>query len=222
MQAPFSCTPLVLNDIETAISSARLGRYLNAAAGDKQRALRLYVWNVRLCEELYLPLQTAEVAVRNAVHSALVTHYGRGWYSRPAFIDVLPDRYKAEVAKTTLDEQMRRAGMFTGDHVVAGMPFGFWVHLLSMSFDHLLWKNGMGAAFANIPAHVGRLQVFDRVDRLRKFRNKVMHHYAIFDQDPLEEHKNAMNIVSWASDGLQWYVRELSNPQTVMAGKPKV
>lgn len=221
MQAPFSCTPVTFNEIETAISPARLGRYLNAASGDKQRALRLYVWNARLCEELYLPLQTAEIAVRNAVHSALVNHYGQGWYSRQAFIDVLPDRYKEEVKKTALDEQLRRAWLFTGDHVVAGMTFGFWVHLLSVNFDHLLWKNGMEAAFTQIPAHVGRLQVYDRVDRLRNFRNKVMHHYAIFDLDPLDEHKNAMNIIGWASDSLQWYVRELSNPQAVMANKPK-
>lgn len=195
---------------------------MNAAAGDKQRALRLYVWNVRLCEELYLPLQTAEVAVRNAVHGSLIARYGKGWYSRQAFIDVLPDRYKEEVKKTALDEQMRRAAAFTGDHVVAGMPFGFWVHLLSVNFDHLLWKNGMGAAFACIPAHVGRRQVYDRVNRLRNFRNMVMHHYAIFDQDPLEEHKNAMNIIGWVSEGIQWYVRELSNPQAVMVSKPKL
>ena len=34
-----------------------------------------------------------------------------------------------------------------------------------------------------------------------------MHHYAIFDQDPIAEHNNAMNIVQWASDYLHWYAR---------------
>ena len=116
---------------------------MNAAKGDKQHALRLYVWNARLCEALYFPMQTAEVAVRNAIHSALIAQYGMGWYSRNAFIDVLPDRYKDEVRKVTRDEQLRRASSFTGDHVVAGMTFGFWVHLLSGNFDHLLWKGGM-------------------------------------------------------------------------------
>lgn len=204
-----------------ALSPARLGRYMNAAQGDKQRALRLYVWNARLCEALYLPFQTAEIATRNAIQDALINHYGQGWYSRQAFIDVLPDRYKEELNKTALDEQLRRAASFTRDHVVAGMTFGFWVHLLSVNFEHLLWKNGMGVAFRNIPAHVGRLQVYDRVNRLRNFRNKVMHHYAVFDHDPLGEHKNAMDIIGWASDALQWYARELSNPQAVMAAKPK-
>jgi hypothetical protein len=218
----FSCTPAVLNEIETALSPARLGRYLNAAKGDRQLALRLYVWNARLCEELYLPMQTAEVAVRNAIDAALVGQYGRGWYSNHALIDVLPDRYKEEVAKVTRQEQLRRAAAFTGDHVVAGMTFGFWVHLLSGNFDHLLWKNGMQTAFRAIPGHVGRRQVYDRVDQLRAFRNKVMHHYAIFDQKPLKEHANAMNIIGWVSENLQWFARELTNPQAAMAARPKL
>src|SRR4051812_32174350 len=108
MQAPFSCTPAVLNEIETALSPARLHRYLNAAGGDKHLALRLYVWNARLCKELYLPLQTAEICVRNVVHNTLSRKYGAGWYSNHKFIDVLPDRYKEEIARTVLDEQNSR------------------------------------------------------------------------------------------------------------------
>ena len=221
MQAPFSCTPQVLNAIETAISPARLRRYVIAASGDKQLALRLYVWNARLCEEIYLPMQTAEVALRNAIHQTLVRRYGAGWYSNHKLIDVLPDQFKADLQTTVFKEQMSRAAAFTGDHVVAGLRFGFWVNLLGKNFQHLLWQQGMKRSFPHIPADVDREQLYRRVDRLRAFRNKVMHHCAIFDQHVLDEHKNAMHIIAWTSAELHWFARQLVNPQAAMAAKPR-
>jgi hypothetical protein len=221
VQAPFSCTPAVLNEIETALSAARLRRYLNAAGGDKHLALRLYVWNVRLCEELYLPLQTAEICVRNVVQQTLIRKYDAGWYSNHKFIDILPDRYKREVTGTVREEQNSRAAAFTGDHVVAALRFGFWVHLLTKNFQHLLWQQGMQRSFPNIPVGVDREQLYRKVDRLRAFRNKVMHHYAIFDQHVLDEHQNAMDIILWTSEGLHWFARQLVNPQAAMAARPR-
>lgn len=67
MQPLFSCVPSVYAEIEGALTQVRISRYLAAAKNDKQLALRLYVWNARLCECLYLPVQFTEVAVRNAV-----------------------------------------------------------------------------------------------------------------------------------------------------------
>ena len=71
MQLTFSCTPSALKNIEGTISPARLGRYAGSAGVDKQKALQLYVWNARLCEAFYLPIQLCEVAIRNAIHGAL-------------------------------------------------------------------------------------------------------------------------------------------------------
>lgn len=45
------------------MSQARLARYLPAAKGDRFHALRHYVWNARLCEEFYIPLQFSEIAL---------------------------------------------------------------------------------------------------------------------------------------------------------------
>ncbi len=166
-------------------------------------------------------MQTAEVAVRNAIQTVLMEQYGAGWYSNQALINVLADRYKDKLRETTLKEQGDRGVAFTGDHVVAALPFGFWTHLLSPGFQHLLWKNGMHVGFANIPNHVGRRQVHDRVDRLRNFRNKVMHHYAIFHHHVLDEHTNAMNIIGWVSADLEWFAKQLTNPQVAMAARPR-
>ena len=50
------------------MSPARLDRFVPAARGDRNHALRLYIWNARLCEKFYLPIQLAEVTMRNAIH----------------------------------------------------------------------------------------------------------------------------------------------------------
>jgi hypothetical protein len=59
MQYLFSCLPNTYDGIEETLSHARLARYLpaaRAANGDHHLALRLYIWNSRLCEAMYLPL----------------------------------------------------------------------------------------------------------------------------------------------------------------------
>ena len=168
-----------------------------------------------------MPLQTAEICVRNVVHLTLSRKYGKGWYSNHKFINILPDRYKDEVARTVREEQNSRMAAFTGDHVVAGMKFGFWVHLLTKNFQHLLWAQGMGRSFSNIQPGIDRERVYIQVDRLRSFRNKVMHHYAIFDRHVLDEHRNAMEIIEWSSADTHWFARQLVNPQAAMARRPR-
>ena len=221
MQPLFSCTPPVLNEIETAISPARLARYMRASRGDKQLALRLYMWNARLCQEFYLPLQTAEICVRNAISSILVRRFGRGWYSNHRLINVLPDRHKMALNSTVMDEQMDRGEYFTGDHVIAAMTFGFWSNLLTRNYGHILWQSpGIQRVFVHAPPQVTQSDLYDHLEVIRGLRNDVAHHYAIFDKRALERHQSAMDVIGWVSPHMQWMVRQMVNPQRVMAARP--
>ena len=42
---PFSYTDETLDELETALSRARPSTYLDAAGGDRERAIRLHAWN---------------------------------------------------------------------------------------------------------------------------------------------------------------------------------
>jgi hypothetical protein len=221
LQVPFSCTPSTYLAVEQSLAPARLTRYLPASKGDRDLALRLYVWNAHLCAEFYLPLQTAEICVRNVIQRALINRYGRGWYSRSAFIDVLPERYRAELFRKVRDEQTKRQSAFTGDHVVATMPFGFWVQLLTSGFEHLLWTSGIRTSFPGAPRGMERQGIYDAVEKLRHFRNKVAHHYAIFDLQPLDQFRNATTVIDWISPDTGWFVKQLVNPQAAMAKRPR-
>ena len=220
MQYPFSCTPGTFTELERAFSNARLSRYLPAAGGDKHLALRLYVWNARLCEEFYLPLQTAEVCVRNAIADTLVRRYGEGWYSSPAVHNLLLERHSAELNEVARSEQLERGINFTRDHVVAGLSFGFWVGWMTSRYQNHIWMMGVNRSFPNAPANLALGDAHAAVDQLRRFRNKVAHHHAIFDRQPIAEYQNVERVLNWVSPAALWLTRQLSSPSRVINKRP--
>jgi hypothetical protein len=221
MQAPFSCTPSTFANVERAFSRARIGRFLPAANGDKQFALRLLVWNAKLCEAAYTPLQIAEVSLRNTLHSALILRYGVGWETQGRFTCNLTVRLKEELDSIIRKERATRGAAFTIDHIVAGLSFGFWVHLLTRSFDHLLWKSGIFPVFPNAPKGTTRIYTHEKVEQFRKWRNLIAHHYAIFDKRPVAEQSNIFEIVGWIDDDVGWLAKELSELSTVINKRPR-
>ena len=54
MQYP-SCTSMIQAAIVKSISPARISRYYAASNKDEQDALRMYVWNAKICEAFYMP-----------------------------------------------------------------------------------------------------------------------------------------------------------------------
>lgn len=204
------------------MSPARLVRFSSGAGADKHRAFRQYVWNARLCEEFYLPLQIAEISVRNAIHKTLTRRFGGDWPTNRGFVDQIPDRYKREVRKVVADERAARGAHYTVDHVVSGLTFGFWAHLLTASYDHLLWQGGVSRSFPHIPRGTTREQVYRKVDSLRAFRNKVAHHFAIYDRRPMAEYQNLLEIVGFVCPESEWVIRHLSNPAKVISARPRL
>ena len=194
MQHPFSCISATYDAIETTLSTARLARYLPAAKGDKHLALRLYVWNARICEALYLPLQFAEVSARNAISLPVRKRFGDGWFNNQKFSNLLPERHKANLSATITKEGKRRSLKLNQDHIIAGLPFGFWVSLMTKSYQNHLWINGIKSSFPGASKSVKREEIYEKLDQMRHFRNAVAHQYAIFDRGPQKEVQNALQI----------------------------
>jgi len=211
-----------MGELERVISPARLARFSRAVQGEHNRAIRLYLWNSRICSEFYLPLQIVEVATRNGIHNALTLRFGTSWYASPAFTPQLTQRYQDELAKTVLDEQKARGSSFTVDHVVGSMTFGFWVHLLTTRYTTLLWPNGFADAFPLAHPVVSQHIIHSSINQLRKFRNRVFHHYAIFDANPTSEYANILKVLGWVSNDAVWLVKELSNPASVIGRRPTI
>jgi len=221
MQRSFSFLPQTLGAIEAALSQARLARFLPEAGGDRQRAIRLYIWNIRLCEAFYLPTQLAEVCARNAIVKPVARRFTNDWHASPAFRAILPPRLMLELDRVVDEEQRTKRGLFTVDHVVAGLSFGFWLNLLTAGYDKQLWLNGVRVSFPYFPGPLGRQDLYDRLDRMRRWRNRIAHHNAIFDKNPRAELVNTLDIIGWVCPETRWLAAELTNVEQVLGRKPR-
>ncbi len=205
--------PATYGAIENSLSQARLGRYLGEAGHDRHYALRLYIWNARICEAFYLPTQICEVTIRNALHGALKAHHGEKWFERGGFLCTLPARLKEELESVIADERASYGHSMTLDHIVSGLSLGFWVRLLTSKYDEVFWPAYFRAQFPCKPYDINRQSLYNKVERFRKYRNKIAHHKPIFDRGPVAEYQNLLDIVGWVSPETKWFVQTLSHIQ---------
>lgn len=221
MQYPFSCMPATYDAIETTLAPARLARYLHASSNNKHLALRLYVWNARICEALYLPLQFAEVSSRNTISLPVRKRFGEDWFNNSKFHNILPARQKETLKTTVSKESKRREGRLNQDHVIAALPFGFWVSLMTKSYQNHLWINGLNASFPNAEQTDTWETIYCKLDQMRHFRNAVAHQYAIFDKTPQKEMQNALGLISLICGETSWLASKTSNLSRVINERPK-
>jgi hypothetical protein len=222
MQYMFSLLPKALDLVEKTMSPARLARYLGAARQDKNRALRLYIWNAELCQEFYLPIQMTEVSLRNSIRKNLQTIFEDDWFADSSFVSAISERSRLEINDVVAFERAKRGTGFTIDHVIARMSFGFWLSLLNAPMTNRIWSGNIHPIFPNMPHHLGQSDVHQRLERLRLFRNAVMHHYAIFDKAPGIEWENIKIILGWICQPTVKLMMQLADPKKVLSAKPSI
>ncbi|MBF0167280.1 MAG: Abi family protein [Alphaproteobacteria bacterium] len=221
MQQLFSLTRGAFRNVENALSPGRLSRYMHEARQDPHTALRLYLWNVRLCESAYLACQVAEVSYRNAVHQVLRTRYPGWWVDRNRFIPQLPKRLRDELDRVVKDV-IKNHSADPEDYVVSGLSLGFWLHMTSKSFRKNLFVSASPLLCRSLPAGLGVDDVYDAVDKLRNFRNRIAHHKPIFDRNPDSHVRRAKEIVSWFDGDTYWLVEQICRFNGTYASKPSV
>lgn len=221
MQHPFSCVPKVFQFVENTLSKPRLSRYIKPANGNYQLALRFYIWNARICESFYLPCQVAEVSLRNSIFKVLNDSYGVDWYKQGRFTCNLPDRHKDNLSQAINESRQEHGNNVTPNHIVARLTLGFWAHLFTKNFEHLLWKQGFRVAFPNLPATYDRVKIYEKIDQFRDFRNRTAHHFAVYDKGPTRHYQNVIEIIKWSCADTAWFFAELSKVPTVINQRPQ-
>lgn len=219
MQPPFSPTPAALDAIEGTLSAARLARYVAEARGDRQLALRLHVWNARLGEAFYLPIQFAEVAARNAVAGQVAGRFGPEWFDVTAFRALLPPRLADELGRVVADERAAHGVALRADHVVASLTLGFWLNLLTRAYANHVRRHG-ASALPLLPAHLGAADVWAALERLRQFRNRIAHDATLFDRHPRAELANVLTIAGWISADLRWFLAHNETVTRTLSRRP--
>jgi hypothetical protein len=216
---PIDVYTVFLSQVEASVSIGRISRYLPAAAG-RSHALKLYIWNANICEAFYLPLKFAEIVTRNAILQALRARYGSTWYADGRFASQLSKHYKRQIGKAITDETDQHGAAVTDEHVISALSFGFWEHLSTTRFDHLLWRTGVHNCFPYAPVSLTRLELHNRIDTLRQWRNRVAHYKTVFDKKPNKKLRQALDLIGWVCPDTRTFVSHVSRVTHVVSARP--
>jgi len=169
------------SDFEVVLSKPRIEKYLKACDGDKRKALRLYRYNIKLCQRFYGVLGIFEIALRNAINNHFKTHLSdRDWLVTQSRIGFLA-RYRATIIK----EQTRllNNGIYTNDKLLASLSFGVWTYMFSRNCYRSSGKTLL-AVFPNKLHGLNQKSIYRDLDEIRIFRNRIAHHEPLcFDRN---------------------------------------
>ncbi|WP_197708852.1 Abi family protein [Leminorella richardii] len=177
-------TEKTIQAIKRALSPARMSTYESAfkAGADIHAPLDLYMWNAHLSAAFFIPLHFCEVVVRNAIAEALETQYGERWPWSSGFERSLPDPVNGYSQRKDLFSARKNQRMTK--KVIPELKFVFWQRLLTRNNDCRLWNKHLNAIFPHIDPsweiNQRRQFIYERLERIRKLRNRIAHHEPIF------------------------------------------
>ncbi len=202
--------------VSNIISQERLTKYLKAVGFHESRALALYGWNIQISESFYPVLSASEVCLRNTISERLTELYGERWWESREFLDQI-GRGK-RIVKTAQDK-LKKTGTVTSGRMTAELNFGFWVNMLLEKHEPVFWTD-FPKPFYSLPATVSYLELFERCDSVREFRNRIFHHEPIFERDISFEFRNIMQLIEWLSPEKSIWIKPYSRVMSVLRDKP--
>lgn len=173
-------------------------------------ALQLYQLNTKLSEALYGLLQSLEVILRNAFHEQLSVALSTTWYDTQYGSRSLLRPKEAESVRHAKDRILGLNNSIVPGQVVASLSFGFWVNLTSGDYEQSLWmRMKLYEAFPRRPRHkFGRVDIYKRLNDLRRLRNRVAHHEPIFNLKLRNELGKILETIDWISiDAAAWVAK---------------
>ena len=222
---------------ERRLSTGRLGPYIDSA-GDLERALVLYDWNVRLAGAFWEVIEGLEVIVRNAMHEALSSAFGVRWFDDSQRFDSRTDRR----VQSTIERVQERIGPkpVPPGLFVSESTFGLWMGLLEKGgktsggaqvlHQDTLWQPALVNAFPHGPRHQGRtLTVLQWPYQLR---NRIAHHENLIrprwvarrgtqaEMTPDQVHQVCVIAAGWIEPDAATWLQERSRVLEVLAQRP--
>lgn len=190
-----------VSELFRVLDKGRLMPFVTACKGDRHTALRLYSWNIAVSAAFWGSFNVFEVAVRNAIHTALSATAGseRWWDSDLPFHTLEKQRVKGAFAVA----KKSKGDSVTPGHVIAELNLGFWTGLLSNKYHQRLWVPTLNRAFPHLEGT--RRELHRKQESLRKLRNRIAHHEPIFARNLAADHTQLLSILaSISGDSVDW------------------
>ncbi|MBT9557811.1 MAG: Abi family protein [Myxococcales bacterium] len=211
--------PEASDELRKSISAPRFRTYEGATATARD-ALLLYAWNARASAAFYVSLQGLEVTLRNAFHREMGAKFGEDWLTASRSSLLAEQRRLVDEALTQLQKLGRGQGP---DDVVAALSLGFWLSLLTKSYE-TLWRQALYRVFSNAKAVTGRglnrPDALDKLNHIRVLRNRIAHHEPIFQRHLEADAKSISDVIRWMSpETADWY-SSISDLSAVLVERP--
>ncbi len=190
--------------LQRPISEVRLESY-RPKAGTDFAMITNYFFNVELSEALYPSLQAFEISLRNSVDTALGNNFSDPyWFDTPG---LLPHWQQGEVSKARASLARSNKPQEPG-RIVAALNFGFWHSLFNSPFEQVLWRPNKAALLVDVFPQLSRRDrnrqnVYQRINTVRKLRNRVMHFEPIWNRPGLpNDHRLILEAIRWISEDM--------------------
>ena len=191
-----------------------------AAGKDMKVAFQYYLWNCSLCESFHLPLHFAEIICRNALHKGLTKRCGENWYSHKLLHTLLDERFQKELNDVVQVEMTLQGKNLTTNHIVSALTFGFWEHLSTKRFERFIWAKGLQEIFPKAPKDKTYEDLHSLIESVRRWRNRIAHHQAIFDKGPMRKYQDAIELAKWVCGDTGTWVAAVSKVPTALGLRP--
>lgn len=203
------------------MSAPRFATYLAEKAGDKEAALELYLWNLRLSAAFFVPLQICEVSVRNSIVSGIEKTYGQNWPWERSFEISLRD---PQTGYSPRQDLAGLRGLPTAGKIVADLKFVFWEKMLTHGHDGAIWNAHFRTVFPNSDAQksvqILRREGYDNLERIRDLRNRIAHHEPIFRRNIHGEYDRIKRVISWTDLTAAAWVDKVQSVTALNAQRP--
>jgi Abi-like protein len=199
------------------LSSSRYSRYLIAVGNDTKKAKRLYNANIRLAQAFHPVISQFEVVLRNCIHNRLSVHFNDAdWIlnQRQGFMNhqslSFSNYFLKACVNKTRNNLIRRNVNVTSGKIISDQTFGFWVAFF-LSHHYGLLSGQLIHIFPNKPASENRAHIYDKLDKIKNFRNRVNHCEPLCFSGNAIDCTEAVEIMNLINDLLNWIDPELSD-----------
>lgn len=221
--------------IENWLSKARFQRYLDECAGDPERALALYEWNVETGQVLMRDIAHFEVALRNSYDAAISDKWRHEihWLLHPESPAVMPIWRTKSVrgikrgydvnfrTRKNVEDAIKRSGyrLDAPGKVIAELSFGFWRQLTTKAMEKSVWVPYLHHAF---PRGTERAAIDADIKKINDLRNRIAHHEPLFttQYDPVQAHNSLMRCLELIAPQVYAYVDSKSKVRASLDARP--
>ena len=180
-------------------STPRVNRYYYAASSSKKKAISFYKQNLLVTQAIHPVIGIFEVILRNSIYSALSMYFqDEDWIinqkdgfmsdSHLLFMGKQSrefrrnDFLRREVLKAEQKLKMKYSNTpsisITSGNIIAEQSFGFWTNFFE-AYHFKILKGKPIQIFRDLPQGVGRKEIFQKLNSIRQFRNRINHNEPI-------------------------------------------